>query len=135
VLESVVEQQRQLKLLEKDLRDAHGSSRLGRTADTEKYMRRVISRMAELDGEWHELSEWWKLEYFKRQWAAGFCYHCQGDGKTMESTGDPKHPLRAVQCTKCLGKGRVPYRKPRGGMIPAGWPGSPEAKKAPPKRR
>jgi hypothetical protein len=126
VLESVIEQQRLLKLLERDLRSAkelQGTLR-------ETFVRRSISRLAELYSDhWTPLIEWWKMEYFKRQWASGFCYHCQGDGHTMESTGVPKHPMRAVKCSECLGKGHVAPRQPRGSMIPAGQEPKPKKTK------
>lgn len=87
----------------------------------ERYMQSAISGIAKLDSEyWNPLSAWWKLEYFKRQWASGFCFVCQGDGKQMEDTGDPKHPLQAKRCSECHGRGRVRPRKPRGEMIFSG---------------
>jgi hypothetical protein len=29
------------------------------------------------------------------------CATCNGDKKIMQSTGDPQHPLRAIECPNC----------------------------------
>jgi hypothetical protein len=117
VLDSVIEQQGELKLLERDLlaaKAAHGNER-------EKFMVEVLKRLCDLDTyHWSPLIEWWKEEYFKRQWASGYCYACQGGGKVEERTGG-EHPFRTMKCRECGGKGHGAPRKPVGDMIPAGW--------------
>jgi len=42
------------------------------------------------------------------------CPRCNGDGKTMLGTGNPKHPLQAVDCPLCGGTGKVESRPAQG---------------------
>lgn len=113
VLNGIQTLQHVAKQIESDLLAASTAS--AGTEEREKHMLMAISQMADLDDIVLGLSKWWKLEFFKRQWASGFCYDCQGSGKST-----------AQKCPACRGKGRVACRKPKGSMIPAGWKGSRE---------
>ena len=113
--------QKQAKAIETNLFGA----KLSAMPEREKFMLAAIHDLADMETITSELSEWWKLEYFKRQMAAGFCFHCQGDGIEVRFTNGKTKP-----CTECHGKKRVKPRKLKGDMIPAGWKGSPEAKKS-----
>lgn len=77
-----------------------------------KEMKKFLHIISVIDWHyWHPLDEWWKGEYFKLQWNEGFCFSCNGDKRIMSSTGDPKHPLKAIKCTECKGTGVVKGRK------------------------
>ena len=121
LLDDVVALEKQFGLMRADLFLAQAAKRGGDLKETERLMQVVLlQRFPRIDDIWQAAMEWWKLEVFKRQWAAGYCFACQGDGKMVGGTGDPKHPVKMVACTECHGKGRVAPRKPTGEMIPAG---------------
>jgi len=121
LLDDVIELEKLLGSMKTDLCLARAAKRRGDLRETERHMRGVLlKRFPRIDDIWRAAMEWWKQEIFKRQWASGHCYACDGDGKMASSTGDPKHPIQMVKCTECGGKGNVGPRTPHGNMIPAG---------------
>lgn len=121
ILDLLNQLQRDAKQVWFDLMNAKGQPAGSMTR--EKSMLNAIQGLCEMETITHELSEWWKSEYFKRQWASGFCFPCSGEGKAEKG-----------KCSHCCGKGRIAPRKPKGDMIPSGWKGSAEDTK-PRKRR
>lgn len=111
ILDIVIENMKQLAFVRDDILIAKGSPE--NSGVREKHLCNAIKGLAEIEDLNTALSEWWKMEYFKRQWISGFCYPCYGTGKT----NDPKHPT----CKDCRGRGNVGARKPKGNMIPDGW--------------